>query len=220
VDEALRYEIIDADGRELVDYTMTSRWAPYCTLELEGARRRLLVESLRVARLDSSDAASQLSDHNIEDNFTSVQLEDLRAAFDTFDADNSGDIDQDELGNVMKQLGLHPTQAEIQDMIRGAERGATDGTFDGKIDWKEFLHMMAKSMNTKDAEDEYTRCFEFFDRDGKGYIDVATFVSALRGLGQEFSDEELDLLICGSKFEDEKYDRITYKEFVKMLMAQ
>jgi len=87
--------------------------------------------------------------------FNKDEIAALKDRFREFDADNSGDIDQDELGNVMKKLGLNPTQAEIQDMIRGAERGAADGTFDGKIDWKEFLHMMAKSMNTKDVEDEW-----------------------------------------------------------------
>ena len=33
IDEDVRNEIIGADGRELVDYTMTSNWAPHCRLE-------------------------------------------------------------------------------------------------------------------------------------------------------------------------------------------
>merc|ERR550537_2051036 len=113
-------------------------------------------------------------------------------------------------------------------MIRSAERdydlqNAGDHPpqqSDGKIDWREFLTMMSRSMSTQDAEDEYQKCFAFFDKQGLGYIDVPTFVVALRGLGQEFTDDELDLLISTSKFEDDMYDRITYKEFVKMMMAQ
>jgi calmodulin len=229
VDEALRYEIINADGRELVDYTMTSDWAQYCRLELEGARRRLLVESLRVARLDPRDGASSGLDGNIEDKYTMEQLDDLRVAFNTFDVDQSGDIDISELGGVMKALGIDVSQSELQDMIRSAERDFNEQFIDphqqqqasdGKIDWREFLTMMSRSMTTQDAEDEYQKCFAFFDKQGLGYIDVPTFVIALRGLGQEFTDDELGILISTSKFEDDMYDRITYKEFVKMMMAQ
>merc|ERR1719171_2313393 len=159
VDEALRYDIINADGRELVDYTMTSTWAPHCRLELEGGRRRLLVESLRVARLDPRDGTSSLLDGNIEDKFTMEQLDDLRIAFNTFDTDQSGDIDISELGGVMKKLGIEATHGELQDMIRSAERNAHEqsasglrpASSDGKIDWREFLTMMSRSMTTRDA---------------------------------------------------------------------
>ena len=37
----------------------------------------------------------------------------------------------------MKKLGLNPTEAEIEDMIRAAEN-CDDGNYDGKIDWHEF----------------------------------------------------------------------------------
>merc|ERR1719161_3211109 len=114
-------------------------------------------------------------------------------------------------------------------MIRSAERDFNEQSADpyqqrkgsdGKIDWKEFLTMMSRSMTAQDAEDEYQKCFAYFDKQGLGYIDVPTFVVALRGLGQEFTDDELGMLISTSKFEDDMYDRITYKEFVKMMMAQ
>ena len=80
--------------------------------------------------------------------------------------------------------------------------------------------VLKRSMTTEDAEDEYHKCFSFFDKQNLGYIDVPTFVIALRALGQEFTDEELDLLLQHSKFENDEYDKITYKEFVKMMMAQ
>jgi len=80
--------------------------------------------------------------------------------------------------------------------------------------------MMSRSMTSQEQEDEFQKCFSFFDKQNLGYIDVPTFVIALRALGQEFTDEELDLLLQHSKFENDEYDKITYKEFVKMMMAQ
>ena len=69
-------------------------------LELEGARRRLLVESLRVSKAAEAEAEEEESEVNVEDLYTQEQLDDMRVAFETFDLDGSGDIDSDELGLV------------------------------------------------------------------------------------------------------------------------
>ena len=37
----------------------------------------------------------------------------LKAIFDEFDEDGGGDIDTEELGKVMEQLGQHCTEAEL-----------------------------------------------------------------------------------------------------------
>jgi hypothetical protein len=37
----------------------------------------------------------------------------LKAIFDEFDDDGGGDIDTEELGKVMEQLGQHCTEAEL-----------------------------------------------------------------------------------------------------------
>ena len=42
------------------------------------------------------------------------QLDELRVAFNTFDKDQSGDIDISELGAVMKELGLEPTESQLR----------------------------------------------------------------------------------------------------------
>lgn len=48
----------------------------------------------------------------------------FRAAFELFDKDNNGRITLDELGTVMKSLGMNPTLDELRDMIREHD---TDG---------------------------------------------------------------------------------------------
>jgi calmodulin len=49
----------------------------------------------------------------------------FRAAFELFDKDNNERITLDELGTVMKSLGMNPTDEELRDMIREHD---TDGT--------------------------------------------------------------------------------------------
>ena len=45
------------------------------------------------------------------------QLEDLRATFALFDDNGDGEITAAELGNVMRALGLKPSDTELQDLM-------------------------------------------------------------------------------------------------------
>lgn len=47
-----------------------------------------------------------------------VSMTEFRAAFDLFDQDGNNAISKEELGTVMRRLGLNPTDEELRDMIR------------------------------------------------------------------------------------------------------
>ncbi|ESN98599.1 hypothetical protein HELRODRAFT_138077, partial [Helobdella robusta] len=64
-----------------------------------------------------------------------------RAAFDLFDEDGNNAISKEELGNVMRKLGMNPTDEELRDMIREHD---TDG--DGQIEFEEFCVLLAQRM--------------------------------------------------------------------------
>lgn len=58
-----------------------------------------------------------------------------------FDKDGDGTISAKELGIVMKQLGLNPTEDEIMEMMNEVDE---DGN--GEINFTEFLTIMAHKM--------------------------------------------------------------------------
>jgi calmodulin len=58
-----------------------------------------------------------------------------------FDKDGDGTITAKELGIVMRQLGLNPTEDEIHEMINEVDE---DGN--GEINFTEFLTIMAHKM--------------------------------------------------------------------------
>ena len=50
--------------------------------------------------------------------FPGRMLPEFRAAFELFDKDHSGAISKEELGTVMRNLGMNPTDEELHEQIR------------------------------------------------------------------------------------------------------
>merc|ERR1712134_171098 len=65
------------------------------------------------------------------------QIEEIREAFNLFDADNSGAIDVRELKAAMRALGFEVKKEELKKMISDIDN---DGN--GSIEFQEFLSMM------------------------------------------------------------------------------
>lgn len=65
--------------------------------------------------------------------------EEMREAFQIFDADGNGKITSEELRLIMENLGEKLTEEEIEDMVKEAD---IDG--DGEINYEEFVRMMFK----------------------------------------------------------------------------
>ncbi|EOD06300.1 hypothetical protein EMIHUDRAFT_60602, partial [Emiliania huxleyi CCMP1516] len=63
--------------------------------------------------------------------------EELRAAFDVIDADQSGDIDLDELRSAIRAIKTSTDDQAIEQMIALAD---ADGS--GSIDFEEFVDLM------------------------------------------------------------------------------
>lgn len=67
--------------------------------------------------------------------------EEMKQAFDVFDADGNGYIDKSELGEVLRQLGEEVDEEQLNDMMKAA-----DSNNDGKIDYQEFVKMMKSDL--------------------------------------------------------------------------
>jgi calmodulin len=72
---------------------------------------------------------------------TEEQINELRETFKMFDKSGDGQICAKELGTVMRQLGLSPTEDEIIEMILEVDE---DGN--GEINFEEFVTIMAHKM--------------------------------------------------------------------------
>merc|ERR1711869_62768 len=138
----------------------------------------------------------------------------MRDTFSLFDTSGDGMISLSELSKIMKKLGRHIPKDALQSMLDEVD---ADGS--GSIEWTEFLQLMLAS-DTTDSDDEYLKAFNMLDRENRGFLymsDVASLIQQI--LPGEITPEEVRLMALESKFEDENLDRLTYKEFVKMVMA-
>ena len=145
------------------------------------------------------------------DSLTEDKINEFKEAFEIFDKDKDGYITTKELGDIMKNLGQTPSEAEMQDMINEVD---IDGN--GTIDFKEFLVLMARKMRDNDSEEELIEAFKVFDRDGNGLISNVELQHVMTSLGENVTMDEVDEMIKEADLDGDGY--INYEEFVKMIM--
>ena len=141
---------------------------------------------------------------------TEEQKQEIKEAFDLFDTDGSGNIDQKELKVAMRALGFEPKREEIKKMIADVD---TNGS--GVIDYNEFLDMMTQKMAERDPREEMLKAFRLFDDDETGKISFRNLKRVAKELGENMTDEEITEMI-------EEADRdgdgeISEEEFMRIM---
>ncbi|XP_023084284.1 centrin-1 [Piliocolobus tephrosceles] len=121
---------------------------------------------------------------------TENQKQEVREAFDLFDADGSGTIDVKELKVAMRALGFEPRKEEMRKMISEVDKEGT-----GKISFNDFLAVMTQKMSEKDTKEEILKAFRLFDDDETGKISFKNLKRVANELGENLTDEELQEMI-------------------------
>lgn len=121
---------------------------------------------------------------------TEEQKQEIREAFDLFDADGSGTIDVKELKVAMRALGFEPKKEEIKKMIQDIDKEGS-----GTIDFNDFLKLMTQKMSEKDSKEEILKAFRLFDDDSTGRISFKNLKRVAKELGENLTDEELQEMI-------------------------
>eukprot|EP00069_Balaena_mysticetus_P011608 bmy_21369T0 len=116
---------------------------------------------------------------------TEEQKQEIREAFDLFDADGTGTIDV-----AMRALGFEPKKEEIKKMISEIDKERT-----GKMNFSDFLTVMTQKMSEKDTKEEILKAFKLFDDDETGKISFRNLKRVAKELGENLTDEELQEMI-------------------------
>ena len=142
-------------------------------------------------------------------NFTEDQLMEFRDAFTLFDDRGDDRIHKVHLGEVVRALGLNPTELDIKRCLK-------DLPVD-RISFEQFLPIYEDLSKHKDksTEDDFIEGLRVFDKDGSGLINSAELRHLLTTLGERLSDDEVEQLLIGL---EDKHGNVNYEEFIKMLM--
>ena len=118
------------------------------------------------------------------------EVEEIKEAFDIFDAEGSGAIPISELLNAMKSLGFDTKNPAIYRMVNDMD---TDGS--GQIDFDEFLDMMTARISDKNTKADLDRVFKLFDEQRQGFISIENLAKIAKDLGEDISTEELKEIV-------------------------
>mmetsp|Transcript_46489 Transcript_46489/g.108322 ORF Transcript_46489/g.108322 Transcript_46489/m.108322 type:complete len:266 (-) Transcript_46489:131-928(-) len=155
------------------------------------------------------------------------------AAFRQLDLDGSGMITADEVRQAMKDMEAPLSEAEVEEQIK-----QMDTSNDGLIDYHEFARLFRTARAevqipetiTEGVEERHDlpvpileehpldetviEAFQIFDQDNSGKITRDEIVKALRHMGVEFTDEELEEQI--EQMDTSGDGKIDYVEFATL----
>jgi len=136
------------------------------------------------------------------------ELRSAREMFFQFDADNSGSIDAEEIGRMMRSLGQNPNPSEIQELINSVDEGDKDG----QLQMREFLKLFSMAIDTKGAAtgSDVNNCFSFLGGDPRDEGSRVSGDTLTKSLYDDFGlDIGLnDLEISGGELSRKDLERI------------
>ena len=132
-----------------------------------------------------------------------MHQEELKSAFDLFDKNKDGILSTAELGSVLKNIGLSPTEEELNDIINEVDM---DGN--GTIDYDEFLKLLSRS---KSEQDDLLTTFNLFDFGKKGYIEVKDIMQLYEGFGVMMKLKEAKDIIA--QLDLDKDGKVNFEDF-------
>ncbi len=139
---------------------------------------------------------------------TQKDISELQEAFSYFDRERKGYISSVDLPNVMRAVGMYPSEADIAKLMQS--------TKSNKISFNDLVNAVQQAgfENTVD-ERSMREAFKMFDTYGNGLVNLVQMRTSLQSLGEKLRDEEIDELIREADIDAE--GNVQYEELVKIL---
>ncbi|KAJ8572101.1 hypothetical protein K7X08_008612 [Anisodus acutangulus] len=140
----------------------------------------------------------------IAESLSEEEIAGLKEMFKAMDTDNSGAITFDELKAGLRKYGSTLKDIEIRELM-----DAADVDNSGTIDYGEFIAATIH-LNKLDREEHLMAAFQYFDKDGSGYITVDELQQACAD--HNITDVFMEDII--SEVDQDNDGRIDYGEFL------
>ncbi|XP_022151392.1 calcium-dependent protein kinase 26-like [Momordica charantia] len=179
-------------------------------LQVDGVAPDKPLDSAVLSRLKQFSAMNKLKKmalRVIAESLSEEEIAGLKEMFKMIDTDNSGQITFEELKDGLKRFGANLNENEIQDLMQAA-----DFDNNGCIDYGEFI-AATLHLNKAGREDHLFAAFQYFDKDGSGYITQDELQQAC----EDFGIENVHLEDMIREVDQDNDGRIDYNEFVAMM---
>ncbi|CAH8841138.1 unnamed protein product [Trichobilharzia szidati] len=137
-------------------------------------------------------------------------LNDVHETFLLFDSKGDEKIDAKDVGEVVRALGLNPTESDIGKY--GHQSNPNE-----RISFESFVpiyHGLLKEQVEVDQE-AFIESFRVFDKEDNGFISAAELRHLLTALGEKLRDDEVDILLAGL---ENSQGLVPYQAFVQRIM--
>eukprot|EP01060_Flectonema_neradi_P003689 TRINITY_DN1238_c1_g1_i1.p2 TRINITY_DN1238_c1_g1~~TRINITY_DN1238_c1_g1_i1.p2 ORF type:complete len:148 (+),score=36.08 TRINITY_DN1238_c1_g1_i1:57-500(+) len=138
--------------------------------------------------------------------------EQIKEAFNLFDADGSGAVDLEEMSLAMKGLGFEIPKNELLEMVKAIDK---DGN--SLIEFDEFEKMVTEKMSQRDSPQEVLKAFNLFDLDKTGFVTVQNMIDVTRMLGETTGPDVLKDFI--KEADTDKDGKLSFKEWEAVMTA-
>ncbi|KAL6963578.1 Calcium-dependent protein kinase 5 [Sarracenia purpurea var. burkii] len=161
----------------------------------------------RLKQFSAMNKLKKMALRVIAESLSEEEIAGLREMFKAMDTDNSGAITFDELKAGLRRYGSTLKDTEIRDLM-----DAADVDNSGTIDYGEFIAATVH-LNKLEREEHLVAAFQYFDKDGSGYITVDELQQACA----EHNMPDVFLEDVIREVDQDNDGRIDYQEFVAMM---
>lgn len=169
------------------------------------APRRALVSPTPITSRPYVPAA-----HSRPQELTPEQQQEIKEAFEIFDADHDGQLDHHELKVAMRALGFDVRRQDVTALIQAHDHRGTR-----TIHLEDFRAVMTEKMIHRDPMEEIERAFRLFDEEGTGKISVKNLKRVARDLNENIDEGEIVAMI--EEFDLDGDGEISMEEFVAIM---
>ncbi|XP_034028271.1 myosin light polypeptide 6 isoform X1 [Thalassophryne amazonica] len=147
--------------------------------------------------------------------FTEDQIFEFKEAFLLYDKSGNQKITLSQCGDVMRALGLNPTNADVMKVLGNPKAEELNTTY---LEFEQFLPMFQAIAKNKDqgSLEDFVEGLRVFDKEGNGTVMGAELRHVLTSLGEKMTEEEVETLLTG---QEDVNGCINYEDLVKMVMS-
>lgn len=142
-------------------------------------------------------------------NLTPEMMEKVKDTFATFEKEQSGSMEFEALGTLLRWLNFNPTEEELLKYQDKYEQRN-----DKIIKYNDVLKIVDQKVVEPDTIEEFIEAAKIFDHDGDGKIEVSELRWAMSKLGDKLKDQVVDEMI--NEFDKDKTGFIEIEQMAKV----